>query len=499
MRKLERNTLFIVLSILVVIIGVGWIIYGLFIPIYTFHAVRQAHTAMVSYSLWKYGIDIENIRLFFGGPIGTVLPFELPFYDATVAIAYTIFGQNDMIAKLVSVLYSVIACIVFISLVKMLLPKLRYFFIVASLMIIPNWIYHSQTVQPEAVMIMISIILIFCNIKIYNNGNMSWIIILILFSVLGVCIKANQIFHLFLLPWTLYFFGNRNRKLIYVAIIQLAFCGIAAYFWTQVGVKWPNMSLDDIILLYFDLTRFFDLKSLGKAGFTIFFFLASPVVVFLNYFGLKRLKYLSAEWKALFSAYSAYFIVGYPMFSFHTFYLNSLIPFVALFTLKGLDQLLNTKELSKKFSYTLLISGVLSMFIWIAAMKLYFEFQTEQIVPAGEMVQKYCGVDKPIVVLDQSVRWSRAFPETRVLYAAKRFGWNIMTNNIENTKKILKEYKSQGAEYLVNLNYSSKFEPAIMQFLKSYRPSYEIFDPHELDLLLVESDEKNMISIWRIP
>lgn len=499
MNNLKKHIYTIILPIIVIAIATGWIVYGLNIPIYTFHSVRQAHTAMVAYSLWKGGFALENVRLFFGGPNGTVILFELPIYDSIVALGYHLFGQHDIIAKGVAVLFSAAACGMFISLGKLLIPKIKSLYWLAAFLLFPIWIYHAQTVQPEAIMMFIAVSMILFTFKTYQSKSYWWPFLLCLFSVIGVCIKANQIFHIFLLPWALLMFGERKPRLLLTTLIQFIISVFVAYIWTRVGVQWPDQTLGGTIWkLYFDFSRLFDFRFIAKAGFTLILLVAPPVVLFLIWKGGRSIKTAKPEWKAVGLCALAYLIAGYPMYSLHTYYLNPLVPFVALFLVKGLMNLIGSGLRQRNLKITLILLGIPSILIWFVGVRLLYSPQTEQIVPAGKLIQKYCSQDKPLVVLDQSARWSRFAAETRVLYSAKRFGWNILSDDVDIVRKKLKEYKALGAEVVVNLNYSPKFEPEIMKLTRTYRPAYKIHDPKELGLVLLEKDEKYLVSIWKI-
>ena len=489
----------IVFPIIVIVFAIGWIVYGLSIPIYTFHAVRQAHNAMVAYSLWKDGIAFENIRLFFGGPNGTVIPFELPIYDAMVALGYHLFGQHDVIAKGVAVFLSAAACGIFISLGKSLIAESKSLYWLAAFLLVPTWIHHAQTVQPEAIMMFIAVSMMLFTFKVYQSKSYWYAFLLCLFSVLGVCIKANQIFHIFLLPWALLIFGKRKPRFLLIILIQLIISVIGALLWIRVGVQWPNHSLSGILWkIYFNFSRLFDYHFIAKAVFTLILLVAPPVILFLIWKGGRSIKTEKPEWKAVGLCALVYLIAGYPMYSLHTYYLNPLVPFVALFLVKGFMNLIRSGLKQRYLKSTLILLIIPSIVIWFVGVRLLYSPQTEQIVPAGKLIQKYCSQDKPIVVLDQSVRWSRFPAETRVLYSAKRFGWNIISDDVNIVRNKLKEYKELGAEILVNLNYSSKFEPKIMKLTRTYRPSYKILDPKELGLLLLEKDDNYLVSIWKI-
>src|SRR3989304_1883280 len=132
-------------------------VYHITFPVIGWHAWRQSDTATIARNFFYNGFNILYPQINFNGNGTGYVESEFHIYPFIVSLLYAVFGVEDMIGRIVSVIFSMFTVYGIYLLVKKIMNEdiaLWSSFIYA---ILPLNIFYGRAFMPEAAMLMCSV------------------------------------------------------------------------------------------------------------------------------------------------------------------------------------------------------------------------------------------------------------------------------------------------------------------------------------------------------
>lgn len=209
LRNLLRLDIFLLVLILLVALFAR--LYKIDISIAEHHSWRQADTAAVARNFVKEGFDllhpkIDNMATQSGPklPINEERLFltEFPLYNATIGVAYTLFGVADKNARLVTVFFSLGTIVFLFLLLRNIWASLEGLLAAFFYAVIPYSVFYSRVVLPEPAMVFFTVGATYFIVKWQNaDRKLYWLLLSAVFFALALLTK---IYIIFALPAFLY-------------------------------------------------------------------------------------------------------------------------------------------------------------------------------------------------------------------------------------------------------------------------------------------------------
>jgi hypothetical protein len=118
----------------------------------TWELWREADVGAIARSFYREDMNILRPRIDWRGDGPGLVESEFPLYPWSVAALYRVFGYHEALARVVSLVVSVLACWVFFLLAERLLPPLGWLAAIAVFAVNPLAVRLSTAVQPEPLM-----------------------------------------------------------------------------------------------------------------------------------------------------------------------------------------------------------------------------------------------------------------------------------------------------------------------------------------------------------
>lgn len=160
----------------VLVLGLGLRLYGIGNPLLDSHAERQTQVAMVARNLYLDGMNITCTRLdIFGNDRGCVL-LEFPIIHALAALLYYMFGEHEVIGRLISLAFSIGAVVLMHRLALLFLQPVPALAATGLYAISPLNIYFSRAFMAESSMMFFSIAAVYFILRyLEEHGKVSYV------------------------------------------------------------------------------------------------------------------------------------------------------------------------------------------------------------------------------------------------------------------------------------------------------------------------------------
>lgn len=444
MKKIE-------LLLLLLIISLGFVVrmYRFDRPIADWHSWRQSDTSMVSRNFIKEEFDIFRPRFddlskgvsLIDNPKGYRF-VEFPFYNLAQAGIFKI--QNrftiEESGRIVTVFSSLISILLLYLLVKKYISARAGLAAAFFYAFVPYSIYYGRTVLPDTSMVTFLLLSIYTFDKwLEKNSNMYFVLATILFSI-TVLFKPFALFYI--LPFLYLAYKKFGLALIFekkiwiFAVLSL----IPFMLWRFWMSQYPEGIPRNNWLYNSNNIRF-------KGAFFHWLFAERISKIILGYFGLpfvvlgmvakvKKEGFLFFSFLISSLAYLTVFATGNVT---HDYYQILIVPTIALFFAKGVDLILDVKQIFSRFiSYLVITSSIIFMlaFGWFV-IRDYYNLQHIEIVQAGVAADKILPKNAKVIAPYSG--------DTTFLYHVNRKGWPVWD-------RPLGEFLREGATHMVFVN-----------------------------------------------
>jgi hypothetical protein len=474
------------LILLIILIGAfGVRMYKFNAPIADWHSWRQVDTSAVSRNFVKNGLDVlhpkfEDLSIAVSlkdNPQGYRF-VEFPIYNVLQAGFYKAFGffTLEQWGRMVTI-FSCLTSIVFLYLLMSKYISSRVGLLASFFFaFIPYNIYYGRTILPDQLMVTSLLIsTYFFSNWVEKNQSASWrtifnfqFLIAVIFIAIALLLKPYALFFtlpIIYLAWHQFGFGFLKKwqlwAFLIIAILPFGLWRI----WMSQKEFLPGIARNDW-LFNGDHIRF-------KGAFFQWLFADRVSRLILGYWGLPFfvlgiLKKINKKENWLFF----YFLISSLIYMSvmatgnvkHDYYQILIIPTLAIFLAKGVDFILEKKELfNQRIAKIMVFIGVtfMSAFGWYAVRDFY-SIQHPNIILAGQAVDALTPKNAKVIAPYGA--------DTTFLYYTNRQGWPVFDRSY-------REFKEAGASYIAfadptptDLNNEKLFKAVTIT------PEYAIFD-----------------------
>lgn len=488
--KFKRINKEIILLFLILVIGFLLRIYKIDLPIADHHSWRQADTAAVARNFIKDGFDFLNPRVDNMAPVSKEVAFnperlfyvEPPIYQAIIFVFYKFTGVTEVVARGVSIFFSLGAIIFLFLLVKKLtnfrLALLSSFFMA----VLPYSVYYSRVVMPESEMLFTSIAMLYFFYNWLEKDNLKNFSLAVFFTAWALVVKTFPFFlglPMFYLLWKKYSFSVVKQKKIWFFLILVLIPFVLWRLWIQ---KSPEGIPSFLWLFNLNDIRF-------RPAFFRWIFAERIGKLILGFWGLsffslglvgrfaKKDGLFFHLWLLSFFIFVAVFASGNVT---HDYYQVAIIPILCFFLAKGAYLLLF--ELPKSFNRIFSLGVFIVCFSFMIGFSWFevsnFYFIQGGVDLAGEAVDRLTPKDALVLTGDTA--------DVTLLYNTNRHGWaGGFASHIPNEKEYLEGAVDRGAQFYVTTKVGELKSSSFGEFL------YNEFE------LMEESDQYALFDLRR--
>lgn len=464
---------------LIVIIGAILRVPLLFSPLsFSSDAWRQADTASIAHHFYTNGYKILYPQIYWGGNGPGYVETEFQLFTFITSILYSLFGEQYWLGRFVSLVFSVLAWLIFYKLAVQVLGETRragwaLFFLVFS----PLYLRYSVAYMPEATVLFFYIAALYFFVIWLRSSSLRPLILASISTALAILVKPTSI-HIGLL-FALLAVGTfgvtiLRRREIWLAM-AIALTPGAMWYWHARNLyltygntfgllsggdsKFGSVAQYMGIHLYTHLARL-DWKWVLGYGYILLFLvglvmawknkqfrlvLLGVIVVGIYYLLVPR--YAHEDWGIQYHVY--------------------MIPFAALAVGLGAAWITDT---FKGITRTGILSASVIVSLAITAIVFRQMLLTGEgsLAQCGTSVKEVVPADARIIVSTTSYALDNGVPnnyqEPQIFFYSQRYGWSLPADM--HTVEKLVEYRNDGAAYFVIYSESLlNSNPLLMDYL----------------------------------
>lgn len=462
-------------------------------PISGWHSWRQADTAAMARNFYTSGENIFYPQIDWRGETDGFVECEFPLYPYLISIFYHLFGLNEMIGRLFSVLSSLFLIFGIYLLVKNIINEKTA--LAASLIyaILPLNIYFNRTFMPDTLMMTFFIWGIYFFLRWIDFEKISDFILSLVFIALTALLKLPSLYVGLPLAYLAYKkYGAKtfiNFKILIFTFLVFLFVflwyyhahqlqtltGLSFGIWTPGTNKWFMFDMLVKPSFYNDLI----FKSLAERHLTY-----AGFILFIWGIFLKRQNKREVMFDFLLIAIVIFFLIvpeGNLSQEYYQLPFNIVASvFISKVIIKYYDKIINFKSVilsgRDKFAFVIIVLCLVLLPI-LSALRLnnfYKQENTDAVI--FEMSEKIKSVSN---AKDLIITVSEGNPV--FLYNADRKGW--VCNASEINKNYLEEKKSKGVKFLIadKTFLKDKMNPDIISDLIKH---YKVFENNDKFIIL---------------
>lgn len=394
---------------LIIFFGLLVRLYKIDAPIADWHSWRQADTAAVTRNFIKEGFNplfpkYDDMTGVSEKPVVNPVRFrfvEFPVYNIFVYPLYLIFGIDDKLHRLVSILFSLGSTALLFLIVKKYVNVLTGLVAALFFALLPFNVFFSRTTLPEPTFIFFVLGMIYF-ISNWIESNNNWQAVLgFIFTATAFLIKPWAIF--FFLPLLYLVFITNNTRKFWIKFILLTAAALVPFaLWRVWMLQQPQGIPASSWLLNGDGIRFkpafwwwiiserMGREILGATGIVLFFigFICRPA----------NGKYFLHIWALSSFLFMIVFATGNVR---HNYYQIQFIPIACIFLSLGFIQLLKGSSLFIPRIWTIMLA------IFLFSLTFYFGFK---------MVKEFYKVNNPDMV-EAGKRADNLLPKEAIVLA----------------------------------------------------------------------------------
>lgn len=259
-------------------------------PLIGEHQWRQTDTASVSRNYYENGFKFFYPQIDWGGNSPGFVESDFPAYTFAVAVLYKFFGVHEYLGRLLSVFASLITIFFLYLLVKKNMDEKTALWSAFFYAVLPLTVFYSRTFQPEATLLMASVIGIYFFSEWITAERWSFFIFSAVFLSLACLLKPMTLYlglPLLFLSWDKYKQRTflRWQLWLYAFLVLMPIIlwyyhahklgtsgGLTLNIWGYGSDKWGNW--DMVFSLYYWRRIFLVLfgRHFARIGFPIFLF-----------------------------------------------------------------------------------------------------------------------------------------------------------------------------------------------------------------------------------
>jgi len=439
---------------IIVLVALFSRLYKIDIPLADHHSWRQSDTAAVARNFARDGINLIYPQLDNKAPTHAptdanperLYLVEFPVYNAIVALVYNIWGVKEMLARLVTVFFSLVSTVVLFLIAKRYFGRLTGLLAAAFFAVLPYNIYFGRVILPEPMMVASSLVAIYLFSMWLEKKQWFYYVFSLIFITLAFLVKP---YSLFLVP-VFFYLVVRGKGVKGVFSWQVVLFGVLSVIplmaWRFYISSMPegvpasgwllnseNIRFKGAFLRWMVFERM-DKLILTAGG--IFLFLLGIILA-----PGKKEKWLFHTWLAGIFLYFFVFAKGNVT---HDYYQIIFVPIGCIFMAKGGKFLLLGAKglLNRPISYLVFIfSVILILAFGVYEVRGFYNLQMG-VDLAGRAVDELTPKDSLVITGDTA--------DVTLLYNCNRFGWAIGYGAAYPVNpETIEMLKGRGADYYV--------------------------------------------------
>jgi len=178
----------------------GMILFGLLLrlpstnmPLLDRNSCRQTDTAAIARNFYKHGLNIFHPQVDWRGASEGYVESEFPIYPFLVAILYRVLGPNDLLGRMVSLIFFIFSAVLLFRLTQKLWDDQTAVWAALFFMISPMNIHYSRTFMPTSMLVCCSIASIYYFSEWMDKEKWSLFFASALATTLAVLIKPPSL------------------------------------------------------------------------------------------------------------------------------------------------------------------------------------------------------------------------------------------------------------------------------------------------------------------
>ncbi len=169
-------------------------LFGITNPVLGWHSWRQSDTASIARNFFENGFNILYPQINWGGSGTGYVESEFHIYPFIVSLLYSVFGAEDAVARIISVLFSLLTVFGLYLLVKKIINEKTALWSALIYAILPLNVFYGRAFMPESMMLMCSVYAIYFFSEWLDKNNVKYLLLAWLFTVLAVLIKLPALY-----------------------------------------------------------------------------------------------------------------------------------------------------------------------------------------------------------------------------------------------------------------------------------------------------------------
>lgn len=477
-------------------------LYGIREPLIDMHNVRQTQTAMIARNLLNDNFNILYTRIDWDGDKPGIVVQEFPLYQLIVAVAWKIIGPYDIIGRLVSLAFSILAALYLFRISKLLFDGTVAYWTVAFFAICPMAVFMSRSFMINMMALSFSLVSLYHWLVWSKEREIRFALYGTLMFTLAALINLTTILPVAVVVAYLVFkkWENNRETYLSVALLATVFFG-ANLLWSSHAanvnsIYYPQWS-SGVLLQHFlglDVSRLDPYKWFRIASYFVVFVAGIHGVIF-SLWGLKSVWQRWSDSGRILIIWclggTLYYLIFFNALAGHNYYSLPIIPLLSI--LIGVAVSHEALSFLKRRGRGWQVAAVLfvvTLPLWVLPPILHSTEEDFVSYKAGLAARAHSQKNDLILVgiLHTNVA-SPVYPT--ILYYADRRGWNIATSfDPDLSQRKIDSLRNRGAKVLV-LTYGVQPPPQITSLFPFYR-----YFSHRVDIetsQLIDSLKKRYV------
>lgn len=156
--------------VLILLLGTGLRLLYVGLPIADAHRWRQIENASIARSFANGPFDILHPQVNWGGPRDAYVEMEFPLLQAIIGVGYRMFGEGEVLARLVIIGFSVATIVAVYALGRHLFTTAAGRAAAFLMAISPSAVYFGRALMVDMVMIFFSVVALLYFVKYFDTG-----------------------------------------------------------------------------------------------------------------------------------------------------------------------------------------------------------------------------------------------------------------------------------------------------------------------------------------
>ena len=277
---------------------------------------RESDIASIARNYYRHNMDFFHPQIDWGGKGPGYTEMEFPIYPYLIASSYKIFGLHEMAGRIISLLFSLAAMLVFFRFSKFLFNDRTALVVSALFAINPLLNIVSDAIQPESVMFFFYVSAAYAFLRWIDDQSQKYYILALMCTALALLVKisAAHIGILFVLliitkkNWRFLF----NPKVLLFGVFSIVpsiiWYGYAHHFYVQYGNS-LGLSNEYAWVGWDFFTDPYFIKGIIKLELHNVWTIAGPLIIILAIFSTKIIKNPAAKFSFYWLAATAVFYI----------------------------------------------------------------------------------------------------------------------------------------------------------------------------------------------